>query len=259
VKEGIVRSTLLLLWAAVAFGQDIPAHNPFTTPSDQAAGAGIFRAHCAPCHGAGGQGGLGPNLATGAFFHGGTDADLYRTITEGIAGTAMPGTFFDGTQVWQIVAYLRTLANTAGDVPRGDARHGEALFREKGCGGCHLVRGEGGIQGPDLSFVGSRSSVAYIRESILDPNAQVASLYHIAKITLTSGSSYSGLVMNEDTYSVQFLDFSKGLQSLRKSDIKSFERDKSSSMPSSRGKLSDSELDDLLSYLSSLKRPVRSE
>ena len=153
---------------------------------------------------------MGPNLATGAFFHGGTDADLYRTITEGIAGTAMPGTFFDGTQVWQIVAYLRTLAGGAGDVPRGDARHGEALFREKGCAGCHLVRGEGGIQGPDLSFVGSRSSVGYIRESILDPNAQVAPFYRLAKITLASGSSYSGFVMNEDTYTVQLLDSSKG-------------------------------------------------
>jgi putative heme-binding domain-containing protein len=254
-----VRFTLLLLWASAAFGQDIPAHNPFTTPADQAAGARVFRAHCAPCHGARGQGGLGPNLAIGAFFHGGTDADLYRTITEGIAGTAMPGTFFDGTQVWQIVAYLRTLGGSASDIPRGDARHGEALFRERGCAGCHLVRGEGGIQGPDLSFVGSRSSVAYIRESILDPNAQVATLYRIAKITLPSGSAYSGFVMNEDTYSVQLLDFSRGLQSIRKSDIKSFERDKNSSMPSYRGKLSDSELDDLLSYLSSLKQPARSE
>jgi putative heme-binding domain-containing protein len=202
---------------------------------------------------------LGPNLASGAFFHGGTDADLYSTITEGIAGTAMPGTFFDGTQVWQVVAYLRTLGGSGGDGPRGDARHGEALFREKGCAGCHLVRGEGGIQGPDLSFLGSRSSVGYIRESILDPNAQVASLYRIAKITLPSGSSYSGFVLNEDTYSVQLLDFSRGLQSLRKSDMKSFERDKTSNMPSYRGKLSDGELDDLLSYLWSLRRPVRSQ
>jgi putative heme-binding domain-containing protein len=258
-KEGIVRSTLLLFWASAALGQDIPAHNPFATASDQAAGAKIFRAHCAPCHGAGGQGGLGPNLATGTFFHGGTDADLYRTITEGIAGTAMPGTFFDGTQIWQIVAYLRTLGGSAGDVPRGDARHGEALFREKGCAGCHLVRGEGGLQGPDLSFVGSRTSVGHIRESILDPNAQVAPLYRLAKITLPSGSSYSGFVMNEDTYTVQLLDSSRGLQSLRKSDIKSFERDKTSSMPSYRGKLSDSELDDLLSYLWSLRPLVRSE
>jgi putative heme-binding domain-containing protein len=254
-----MRSSFLVLWAAAAFGQEIPAHNPFTTPADQAAGGKIFRSHCAPCHGARGQGGLGPNLASGEFFHGGTDADLYQTITDGIPGTAMPGTFFDGAQVWQIVAYVRTLAGSAGEVPRGDARRGGALFREKGCAGCHMVRGEGSVRGPDLSFVGSRSSAEHIRESILDPNAQVAPEYRLAKITLENGSTYSGFVMNEDTYSVQLLDFSKGLESLRKADIKSFERDKTSSMPSYQGKLSDGELDDLVSYLRSLKRPVRSE
>jgi len=253
-----MRSTLLLLWAAAAFGQDIPAHNPFNTPADQAAGAKIFRSHCATCHGARAEGGLGPNLAAGAFFHGGTDADLYRTITEGVPGTAMAGTFFDGTQVWQIVAYLRTLGGS-NSAPRGDARHGEALFREKGCAGCHLAGGEGGVQGPALTYIGSQSSAEHIRESILDPNAQVAPEYHVARITLQNGSSYSGFVLNEDTYTVQLLDFSKGLQSLAKSDFKSFQKDTGSSMPSYRGKLSDTELDDLVSYLWSLKRPVRSE
>ena len=34
-----MRSLLLLLWAAAALGQEIPAHNPSTTPADQAAGA----------------------------------------------------------------------------------------------------------------------------------------------------------------------------------------------------------------------------
>jgi cytochrome c oxidase cbb3-type subunit III len=253
-----MRSTILLLWAVAAFGQDIPARNPFNTPADQAAGGQIFRSHCATCHGDRAQGGLGPNLAAGEFFHGGTDADLYRTITEGIPGTAMAGTFFDGAQVWQIVAYLRTLRGS-GEASPGDPRHGEALLREKGCTGCHLVRGEGSIRGPDLSFIGSRSSVEHIRESILNPNADVAPEYRLARITLENGATYSGFVMNEDTYSVQLLDFSKGLESLRKADIKSFERDKASSMPSYQGKLSGEELDDLVSYLWSLKRPVRSE
>jgi hypothetical protein len=65
--------------------------------------------------------------------------------------------------------------------------------------------------------------------------------------------------MNEDTYLVQLLDFSRGLQSLRRSDFKNIEIDKNSSMPSFKGKLTDRELDDLVSFLWSLKRPVRSE
>ena len=48
-----------------------------------------------------GEGGRGPNLRTGVFFHGGADADLFRNITDGITGTAMPGVFFSPDQVWQ--------------------------------------------------------------------------------------------------------------------------------------------------------------
>jgi putative heme-binding domain-containing protein len=250
---------LLSLSGCAAIAQQVPIANPHTTPADRAAGAKIFRSHCAPCHGSNAQGGVGPSLATGIFFHGSTDGDIYRNVTEGIVGTAMPGTFFEGTQVWQVIAYIRSLGATAGAAPPGDSKRGETLFREKGCSGCHLARGEGGVRGPDLSFAGSQRSADYLRESILDPNANVQPEYWVAKITLNNGKSYSGFVMNEDTHFVQMLDFSKGLQSLRRSDFKSFDMDKNSSMPSYKGTLTGQEVDDLVSYLWSLKRQGRSE
>lgn len=208
--------TLLLLTAVAAFGQQIEIRNPHATPADARAGAKIFRSHCAQCHGSKGEGGLGPNLSAGVFYHGGTDADLYRNITDGITGTAMPSSFFDGAQAWQIVAYVRSLSQMAATVaPPGDHRHGETLFREKGCSGCHLVRGEGAFRGPDLSFIGSERSVEYLRKAILDPNDKVAREYWVAKISLRSGDLHSGFIMNEDTHVVQLLDFSQGLQSLQ--------------------------------------------
>ena len=60
--------------------------------------------------------------------------------------------------------------------------------------------------------------------------------------------------LNQDTYMVQILDFSKGLQSLSRSDFKDFGIDRSSAMPSYKGKLTEAELDDLVSYLLSLTR-----
>jgi putative heme-binding domain-containing protein len=245
-------SLLALLSVVAAQGQ---ISNPHATAADRAAGAKIFRSHCAPCHGVKGTGGLGPNLTTGSFFHGGSDADLYRNIGEGIAGTAMTGVFFDGAQVWQIVAFVRSLSQTAapGSVA-GNAGRGEQLFRRQGCIGCHLVRGEGGVKGPDLSVIGSQRSAEHFRESILDPNAKVSPEFWVAKIITKDGASHSGFVMNQDTYMVQILDFSKGLQSLSRSDFKDFGIDRSSAMPSYRGKLSETELDDLVSYLVSLKR-----
>jgi putative heme-binding domain-containing protein len=250
-----VKAVLLLALAcAFAAPAQIPVRNPHSTAEDSAAGAKIFRSHCASCHGVKGTGGLGPNLTTGTFLHGGADADLYRNISEGIVGTAMPGVFFDGTQVWQIVAFVRSLRQTGSAAPvHGDAVHGGKLFREKGCAGCHLVRGEGGVKGPDLSVIGSQRSPEHFRESILDPNAKVAPQFWMAKIVARDGTSYSGFLLNQDTYMVQILDFSRGLQSLPRTSFRDFGIDRSSAMPSYKGKLSESELNDLVSYLASLK------
>jgi putative heme-binding domain-containing protein len=251
---------IALLGAGAALAQ-VPAVNPHATPADRASGEKIFRSHCAPCHGVKGTGGLGPNLTTGTFFHGSSDTDLYRNIGEGILGTAMPGVFFDGTQVWQLVAYVRSLSQSAGAASvKGNPSHGEQVFRSQGCGGCHLVRGQGGVMGPDLSVIGSQRSADYLRESIVDPNAKVSPDYWVAKIITRDGVSHSGFVMNQDTYMVQILDFNRGLESLSRNDFKDFGINRSSSMPSFSGKLSASDLDDLVSYLASLRRqPMRSE
>jgi mono/diheme cytochrome c family protein len=91
-----------------------------------------------------GEGGRGPNLITGQFYHGSTDADLMRNISDGIPGTAMPGVFFSPIQVSQLVAYIRSVSqHGSSERPEGNAAKGAELFHDKGCGGCHLVRGEG--------------------------------------------------------------------------------------------------------------------
>ena len=235
--------------------------NPHATPADRESGAKIFRSHCGSCHGVRGTGGLGPDLTSGSFFHGSSDADLFRNIADGIPGTAMPGVFFEGTQVWQIVAFVRSLSGSAApsSLP-GDAARGQGQFRQQGCIGCHLVRGEGGVKGPDLSVIGSQRSAAYLRESILDPNSKVSQDFWVAKIINRDGTAHSGFIMNQDTYTVQILDFSLGLQAFPRSEFKDFGIDRSSIMPAYKGKLSEEELNDLVIYLLSLKRqPGRSE
>ena len=250
----------MLLVATVALGQESGVKNPHATPADVAAGAKIFRSHCAECHGLQGEGDRGPKLTTGVFFHGSTDADLLRNVSEGIPGTAMPGVFFSPDQVWQVVAYVRSLSRRRGaGRPPGDPARGAKLFREKECDLCHLVQGEGGVQGPDLSVIGSQRSVEHLRQAILDPNATVLREYWIARVTHENGAAYSGFVVNEDTHTVQILDFSRGLQSLAKRDFRKFEIDKSSVMSSYRDRLSETEVQDLVAYLWSLQRPGRSQ
>ena len=253
-----MRFALLLAVAAVAFGQEAEVRNPHTTPADVAAGAKIFRSHCAECHGAKAEGGRGPNLTTGVFFHGSGDGNLFSNISNGIGGTAMPSLFFPPDGVWQVVAYVRSLSQgQKSERPAGDAAHGAALFREKGCNNCHLVRGEGGVKGPDLSVIGSQRSAGHLRQAILEPNNEVPREYWVAKITLDSGASYSGFVMNEDTHSVQLLDFNQGLRSLSKQNVRKFDIDKNSLMPAYKGQLSDGDVNDLVAYLWSLQRGSR--
>ena len=167
----------------------------------------------------------------------------------------MQGIFFEGTQVWQIVAFVRSLSGSGVAKPViGDALHGEELFRQKGCIGCHLVRGEGGVKGPDLSVIGSQRSAAYLRDSILDANRDVSPEFWVAKMITRDGASHSGFILNQDTYTVQILDFSRGLQTFTRSDLRDFGIDRSSIMPAYKGKLSGEEVNDLVSYLLSLKR-----
>jgi putative heme-binding domain-containing protein len=255
VKAPIVLALLSILSAGAQ------TTSPRFTPADRDAGAKIFRSHCSPCHGLRGTGGLGPDLTSGSFFHGSSDADLFRNIADGIPGTAMSGVFFEGTQVWQIVAFVRSLSKAGAASPvTGDAGRGKRQFRQQGCIACHLVRGEGGTKGPDLSVIGSQRSASYLRESILEPDNNVSPDFWVARIITKDGAAHSGFVMNQDTYTVQILDFSRGLQAFRRSEFKDFGIDRSSIMPSYKGKLAEDELDDLVNYLVSLKRqPARFE
>jgi putative heme-binding domain-containing protein len=130
---------------------------------------------------------------------------------------------------------------------------GEALFKRERCAECHRIDGVGGRLGPDLSSIGKTRSVEHLRQSILEPNADVRQRYYVVSITDTSGKTSEGFLMNEDTYTIQFIDPSGQLYSLEKANLKSFRIDRVSKMPSYHGKLSHDEVDGLVAYLSSLR------
>src|ERR1700719_1611086 len=183
-----MRFVLIMLLATTSTRQE----------TDVAMGAKIFHSHCAECHGLKGEGGRGPNFTSGQFYHGSTDADLMRNVSDGIPGTAMPGVFFSPVQVSHLIAYVRSLSQGGGaNQPPGDLANGAKLFREKGCIGCHLVFGEGGCRGPDLSTIGSQRSVEHLRQAIFDPDATVLPAYWVAKVTLENGATYAGFLRNE--------------------------------------------------------------
>jgi putative heme-binding domain-containing protein len=137
--------------------------------------------------------------------------------------------------------------------PTADAARGTELFKSKGCDQCHRVNGEGGRLGPDLSDIGKTRSVEHLRAALVDPQADVRQRYWVVSYRDDSGKSQEGFLMNEDSYTVQFMDMSERLHSVSKSGLKDYKVEKTSRMPSFKDSLSNNELDQLVAYLSSLR------
>jgi len=243
----------LFLWAATLLAQQDELRNPRTSPTDVAQGERTFRSHCSACHGLKGEGGRGPNLAAGIFYHGSTDSDLLQNISNGIGGTEMPGLFYSPDRVWQVVAYIRSLNAVPPEVSAATVAAGKALFKAKSCSNCHRVNGVGGRMGPDLSAIGESRSVDHLRQSILDPNTDVRQRYWVVTITDDDGKTVDGFLMNEDTYTIQFIDGAGRLYSFDKAALKSFKIDRVSKMPPYKDKLSGDEVNALVAYLCSLR------
>jgi copper transport protein len=100
-------------------GARVPRHNPVPpTAASIAAGQRLYAQRCVPCHGPAGHGdgplapGLRPppaDLVQHVPLH--ADADLFATIRDGIAGTAMApfGDQMRAEEIWQTIHYLKTL------------------------------------------------------------------------------------------------------------------------------------------------------
>src|ERR1051325_3322833 len=115
----------------------------------------LFHRCCAVCHGLNGNGGRGPDRVSGRWSHGSTDADLAHVIADGGPGTDMPafGERFNQEEIGKLVAFVRSLASGGGSLKvTGNADRGQQIYWGKGgCGSCHMVNGQGGTLGPELS------------------------------------------------------------------------------------------------------------
>lgn len=232
-------------------------------------GASLFRAGCAPCHGLNARGGgRGPDLTSGRWTHGSTDNDIFRTISQGVPGTEMPANGFADSETRAIIAYLRSLAPPKVIALAGDSAKGKNIFfGGVGCSNCHMVRGVGGLLGPDLSRVGAARSVSYLVDSIRDPDKElsvgmidpnnhyvVPLVYDTVTVMKASGEKITGVARNEDTYSIQMITTAQQLQLFLKRDLKEVSHQRRSLMPPySEDVLNAAHLRDLIAYLETLR------
>ncbi len=164
----------------------------------------------------------------------------------------MPPAGAPDDNIWKIVAYIRSLRATASDefVP-GNTELGQAIFRTKGgCAECHMIRGSGGLLGPDLSKIGAERNLHDLRQALTSARPRIPQGYQPVRIAAKSGDIIEGLIKNEDDFSLQVMDRHYRIHLLRRSDVE-LEYSKESLMPYHYDKiLSAEEMQDLLAFLS---------
>jgi putative heme-binding domain-containing protein len=249
--------TLMLAAAGVVQGQE---HS--YAPSDIENGRGLYQANCLGCHGDNGDAVDGADLSTGRFRRVSSDEDLIRLIREGIPNTLMiPKTNLSYGDTRAIVAFLRALPSGGAmqaddrDVAIGDASRGETLFysNQTQCSVCHGVNGGGNLLSPDLGNIGATRTPASLEQAIIDPMAEVRAGQRFYQITDRQGTTVNGLLLNQDTHSVQMLREGERLAAFQKADLDSHGFIPSP-MPSYLDVLSPAEVADLVAYMISLKQ-----
>jgi cytochrome c oxidase cbb3-type subunit 3 len=248
----LIFSFALAATAQIDLEYVMPKENPNATAADLKNGQQLFMAQCARCHGPKGEGGRGTVLTQPRLPHAPDDQALFLVIRDGIKGTEMPGGYaLDTREAWQLTAYVRSLGRMPHEAVPGDPKRGQELYQAKGhCSQCHIISGQGGSLGPELTEIGSRRNAAHLRAVILDPGSALPEGFLEVRVVTKDGRRISGVRLNEDIFSIQIRDLNGGVHSFFKEDLKELQKDTGKSpMPSFRGTFSASEVNDLVAYL----------
>jgi cytochrome c oxidase cbb3-type subunit 3 len=245
---------MALLTCASSIAQQSTAPKT-ASPTALQTGKRIWTASCAGCHGIDGRGGEhAPNIAAKPEALHLSDAEIFRIVHDGSPSMAMPsfGSSLDKSKITAVVNYVRRLqgGQRYESLP-GDPQAGAALFYEKaGCAGCHLAGIAGGFMGSDLTEYARTHPISEIRDAITNPSKDLDPRKRVAVVITLGGEKFTGIVRNEDNFSLQLQSSDGTFHLFLKSDLQKFEYQPESLMPSDYGsRLSSYELNDLISFL----------
>ena len=162
----------------------------------------------------------------------------------------------------QVAAYTASAAGVAQSelLLGGNVLAGREIVQNNlnaNCLACHGIEANGGSAvGPNLSTIGSQRDHAYLLESLLVPNAKIATGYGLVSVTLKDGSVVAGTIARETPQSVGVRLFDGTNRTLARADIVT-QTPPVSIMPPMLGILQPREVRDVVAFLAAQKTRSR--
>jgi putative membrane-bound dehydrogenase-like protein len=145
----------------------------------------------------------------------------------------------------------KTARFTALSAKAGDPAKGKTLVAL--CQSCHMINGQGGQIGPNLSGAGAMGMEAVIR-NIIEPNAAIEAAYRIFQVKLKAGEVIEAFYVSEDATAYVIRQAGGADRRVPKAEVASAKYLRRSLMP--EGLLdgfTDDQITDLFAYLKTLK------
>ena len=171
---------------------------------------------------------------------GGPRTDMYKK-----AQAYLPGGKNQGANPAPSIALLVAI--------KGNATNGISLFKAS-CKICHQVNGEGINLGPKLTEIGTKLPAEALYKSIIDPSAAISFGYETSLVTLKNGNKLTGIISSKTKDAIEIKFPGGSVQKLMISDIKTIKELPESMMPKFHESLSNQEIADIVSYLTTLKK-----
>jgi PQQ-dependent dehydrogenase (methanol/ethanol family) len=164
----------------------------------------------------------------------------------------MPAFPLPESQLQALARFVRSLNASAYEAsPAGDVNAGEQFFFGKGqCSTCHMVRGRGRANGPDLSNIGRELTLPELELALKDPGARIAEGWAVVDAHMRDGSVLRGFARKQGRHDLHLQTLDGRLRSLSDADYGEVSREKPSLMPPLAA--TPGEYRDLLAYLSRL-------
>jgi putative heme-binding domain-containing protein len=201
-----------------------------------------------------GGGGRGPNLRTPTLQHAANLEEITAVIKNGIPPDMPAAWFLTGADLPDVASYVYSLGRTPQQPLPGDPVAGKAIYESMGCSACHILAGQGNGYGPELTVIGASRGIERLRQTLIDPASSVTPDFQLIEVETAAGVTIRGIKRNEDTLTIVLQDQQGAFHSFRKPELRALKRLRGETpMPSFANSLTATQLNDIASYLSTLR------